>query len=119
MALSTYESMGIFEVNESSTTFTADRQVVAPCGGMDQFEGEIAYSGGAPATPPTLEFGFNGVTFVATLAAPAGLNPAPGITLYAWNIPVNRYLFVRLTVPKPAGGGTCQGGAGLRPPIEN
>lgn len=115
--LTTTRSMQVFAVNEAVATFAAPRVVSTACGGMARFTGEFAYFGGAPASPPTIEFSMNGQDSGYLLAAPVGVNPAPGVTLYTWDIQINSWAFVKLTVGPPVGSVT--GSSRLVPKIQN
>lgn len=115
--LTTRRSMSLFAVNEDVTTFPVARQVSAPCSGMDRCVGELAYQGGAPASVPSVEFSMNGVDWDYIEPTPAGLNSAPGITLYTWDIQIFSWAFVRLTVPPPIG--SVRGAARIVPEVQN
>lgn len=117
--LTTTRSMNVFTANDTDVTFGAQKQVVAPCERMDRFQGEIAYTGGAPGAVPLLEFSRNGIDWDYRQPAPVGANPAPGVTLYTWDIQIVTWAFVRLTVDPPGGGGTIRGDAKIRPVMEN
>ena len=109
--------MNVFAANATLAVFGGtDKVVWAPCSGMSRFVGEFAYDG-APAAPPTIEFSMNGQTSGYLQAAPVGANPAPGITLYTWDIQINSWAFVKLTIPKP--GTSVSGAAKLVPKIQN
>jgi len=111
--LTTKDSTQIFAVNEAVATFATQRQVVAPCGGMENVNGNIAYAGGAPTSAPLIEFSRDGTNWDA--AQTSGLDPqaAAGITGYSWSIQIESWLFVRLTVQPPVG--SCRGAAKVDP----
>lgn len=115
--LTTTRSMQVFAVNEAVATFAAPRIVATPCSGMDRFTGEFAYQGGAPASPPSIEFSMNGSDWDYIQAAPPGLNPAPGITLYTWDVQIFSWAFVRLTVQPPIV--SVRGASRLVPKVQN
>lgn len=110
-------SMGLFSVNEAVATFAAPRQVAAPCAGMYRVTGEFAYVGGAPAVAPTIEFSMNGTDWDYLQSAPAGLNPAPGVTLYTFDVQIVSWAFVRITVDPPIG--SVRGASRILPKIQN
>lgn len=99
--LAVTEHVGVFSASETVATFTAPKVAFTACEGMDRFVGEAAYTGGAPASAPTIEFSMDGLVWSFLLAAPAGANPAPGVTLFTWDVQVNSWRFVRLTVQPP------------------
>lgn len=115
--LTTRRSMSIFAVNEAVATFNANRVVAAPCSGMDRFVGEFAYQGGAPVSAPLIEFSMNGQDWDYQQSAPVGANPAPGITLYTWDVQIFSWAFVRLTVSPPIV--SVRGGARIVPEVQN
>lgn len=117
--LATTDSMNVFVANDSDTSFGAQKQVVAPCERMYSFVGEMAYRGGAPAAAPVIEFSIDGQSWDYLQSAPAGANPAPGVTLYTWDVLIETWAFVRLTVDPPAAAGTVRGSARIRPVMEN
>jgi hypothetical protein len=117
--ISLYDSMSIFSVNQTDADFTADRTVAAPCDGMDRVIIEIAYTGGAPATSPTLEFSMNGVNWDYNETIPAGANPAAGVTLLTLDRQIFSWRFVRVVVGKPQAGGSCRSCIRLLPTIQN
>jgi hypothetical protein len=109
--------MAVFAVNEAVATFAVPRIVAAPCGGMWRFVGEMAYVGGAPVAAPAIEFSMNGNDWDFLLAAPAGANPAAGVTLFTWDVQIVSWAFVRLTVSPPIG--SVRGQARILPKIQN
>ena len=115
--LTTRRPLRLAAVNDTAATFAVDRQVVTACAGMDRFIGEYAYVGGAPAAPPTIEFSMNGSNWSYSQPAPVGANAAAGVNLYTWDIQINAWAFVRLTVPKPVG--SVSGAASILPKIQN
>ena len=118
--LTVTRSMNIFTANDSDVQFGPTPKVsVAPCERMDRFQGEMAYRGGVPASAPLIEFSRDGVNWDYSQAAPAGANPAAGVTLYTWDVQVNSWTFVRLTVQPPAAAGSVRGAAKIRPVMEN
>lgn len=117
--LSAVQQMGVLSVNESDSTFIADKVVAVPCEGMDRFSGEFGYTGGAPGSAPTIEFSMNGVDWDYSQSAPLGAFPAAGVTLYSWNIEIFSWRFVRLTLDTPAAAGSCRGSAKLLPKLQN
>jgi len=118
--LSTTKSMNVISVNATDTQFGADPKVgVAPCERMYACTGEVAYRGGAPASAPTIEFSMDGQNWDYLQNAPAGSNPAAGVTLYTWEILIETWAFVRVTIQKPAAAGSVRGAARIRPVREN
>jgi hypothetical protein len=118
--LTTTRSMNVIRFSGSDTEFGPDPKIgVAPCERMYACEGEFAYTNGAPASAPTIEFSMDGENWDYLQSAPAGANPAPGVTLYTWEILIETWAFVRVTIQKPNGGGAVRGAARIRPVREN
>lgn len=108
--------MGLAAPNETNATFSADRQCVSPCSGMDRCVGELGYDA-APAGAPTVEFSMNGSDwdFLKTI----GLDPdaAPGVTLYTWDLQIKSWAFVRVTIPFPPS--SIRGTVQILPKVQN
>lgn len=96
------EIENIYSVNESAAEFGAGPDIVAaPCGGMAAIVGSIGYTGGAPATLPTIEFSDDGLNWDSTQLATLDATAAAGVTLYSFNIAVRAWRFVRVRIFAP------------------
>ena len=113
--LTASRSMNVFSANEAVATFAAPRVAYAPCGGMDNTNGKVAYSGGAPASAPLIEFSMNGSDWDVGQRAGLDASAAAGITAYVWSIQIESWLFMRLTVQPPVG--SCRGAGRISPKL--
>lgn len=96
------EVQNLYFVNKSLVQFGVGPDVVvAPCGAMAAVVGSIGYTGGAPATLPTIEFSDDGLNWDSTQVATVDGTAAVGVTLYSFNIAVRAWRFVRLRIFAP------------------
>lgn len=96
------EVQNIYFVNKSLAEFGVGPDIVAaPCGGMSTVLGSIGYTGGAPATLPTIDFSDDGVNWDSTQLGVADATAAAGVTLYSFNIAVRAWRFVRIRIFAP------------------
>jgi|SRR5271155_3517537 len=113
MAMTTTESVEV--VSLQNDILVSDQVIVAPCGGMGEIEGNVAYTA-PPAGPPKLEFSADNVNYDSTQNATVDASAAPGITLYKFDkIQIDDWKFARITIPATPGGAVVRGGVRILP----
>lgn len=115
--LTTNREMSILGFSEVAAVFATDKVAVAPCEGMARVVGEAAYTGGAPVAVPSIDFSVDGVNWDFVFPAALSGTPAPGVTLYTWDLQVNAWAFVRVTLKPPVT--ACRAASRLEPLVQN